>query len=92
MIDRLAADLRREFPEMTGFSPRNLESMRALADAFPDRPFVQATLAQIPRYHAITLLDRVRDPVARESYIARTVEHGWTRNVLALSSRRGSPR
>ncbi len=61
VIDRLAADLRHEFPEMKGLSPRTLEYMRALADAFPDRPFVQTTLAQIPRYHAITLLDKVRD-------------------------------
>ncbi|MEN6516759.1 MAG: DUF1016 N-terminal domain-containing protein [Methanospirillum sp.] len=84
VIDRLAADLRREFPEMKGFSPRNLKYMRALVDAFPDRPFVQAVLAQIPWYHAITLLDKVRDPGAREYYIHKTIEHGWTRNVLAL--------
>ena len=34
VTDRLAADLRREFPEMTGFSPRNLKYMRAFAEAF----------------------------------------------------------
>ncbi len=28
VIDRLSADLRREFPEMSGFSPRNLKYMR----------------------------------------------------------------
>ncbi len=69
---------------MKGFSPRNLKYMRALADAFPDRAFVQGSLAQIPWYHAITLLDKVRDPTARMYYIAKTVEHGWTQNVLAL--------
>ena len=31
VIDRLAADLRREFPEMKGFSPRNLKYMRRFA-------------------------------------------------------------
>ena len=31
VIDRLRQDLRREFPEITGFSPRNLKYMRALA-------------------------------------------------------------
>ena len=30
MIDRLSVDLCREFPEMKGFSPRNLKYMRAL--------------------------------------------------------------
>ena len=36
VIDRLAADLRRDFPEMTGLSPRNLKYMRAFAEAFPN--------------------------------------------------------
>jgi len=40
VIDRLAADLRRAFPEMSGFSPRNLKYMRAFAEAWPDGQFV----------------------------------------------------
>jgi len=35
VIDRLAADLRREFPDMTGFSRSNLKYMRAFAEAWP---------------------------------------------------------
>lgn len=33
VIERLAQDLRREFPEMKGLSPRNLKYMRAFAEA-----------------------------------------------------------
>jgi predicted nuclease of restriction endonuclease-like (RecB) superfamily len=33
VIDKLARDLRMEFPDMKGFSPRNLKYMRALAKA-----------------------------------------------------------
>lgn len=40
-IDRLADDLRKAFPEMTGFSPRNLRYMRAFAEAWPEDEFVQ---------------------------------------------------
>jgi hypothetical protein len=47
VIDRLAADLRRAYPEMTGLSPRNLKYMRAFAQAWPDEAIVQAPLAQI---------------------------------------------
>ena len=36
VIDRLAKDLRSEFPTMQGLSPRNLKYMRALAEAWPD--------------------------------------------------------
>jgi DUF1016 N-terminal domain len=49
VIDRLAADLRRSFPEMTGLSPRNLKYMRAFGEAWPDAAIVQQAAAQIPR-------------------------------------------
>jgi len=47
VIDRLAADLRTAFPEMKGFSPRNLKYMRAFADAWQDAAVVQQTVAQL---------------------------------------------
>src|SRR6266568_7599538 len=60
VIDRLAADLRSAFPEMRGFSPRNLKYMRAFAEAWSDEPIVQAVLAQITWYHNITLLEKLK--------------------------------
>jgi len=59
VIDRLSRDLRGAFPEMKGFSPRNLKYMRAFAEAWPDIAFVQEVLAQLPWYHQIALLDKV---------------------------------
>ncbi|GHT84315.1 hypothetical protein AGMMS49960_08660 [Betaproteobacteria bacterium] len=53
IIDQLAHDLRIAFPEMKGFSPRNLKYMRAFAEAWQDAEFVQAVLAQIPWYHQL---------------------------------------
>lgn len=82
VIDRLAQDLRREFPDMKGFSARNLKYMRAFAEAYPDKEFVQEVLAQITWYHNITLLEKVKDPKERIWYIQQTIEHGWSRNVL----------
>jgi predicted nuclease of restriction endonuclease-like (RecB) superfamily len=82
VIDRLSADLRRDFPEMKGFSARNLKYMRALAEAYPDEPFVQQLVAQIPWGHNVRLLDHVKDATEREWYLQQTVQHGWSRNVL----------
>jgi predicted nuclease of restriction endonuclease-like (RecB) superfamily len=48
VIDRLSIDLRREFPEMRGFSSRNLKYMRAFAEAFPDEAIVKQLVSQIP--------------------------------------------
>ncbi len=59
VIDRLAADLHAAFPNMRGFSSRNLKYMRSLADAFPDEAFVQAVLAQITWYHNLAILEKL---------------------------------
>jgi predicted nuclease of restriction endonuclease-like (RecB) superfamily len=84
VIDRLAADLREAFPEMKGFSPRNLKYMRAFAAAWPERQIVQASLAQLTWYHQIALLEKLDSPAPRLWYAAKTLEHGWSRNILAL--------
>lgn len=60
IIDRLAADLRREFTDMKGLSPRNFKYMRAFADAYPDFIIVQQSVAQIQNTEneAFTILQR----------------------------------
>ena len=65
VIERLAHDLRTAFPDMKGFSPRNLKYMRAFAEAWPDAEFVQAVLAQLPWYHQLALLDKLNSPDSR---------------------------
>lgn len=82
VIVRLSTDLSREFPEMKGFSQRNLKYMRAFAEAYPDARFVQQAVAQIPWGHNVRILDYVKVPREREWYIRKTIEHGWSRNVL----------
>jgi len=84
VIDRLSTDLREAFPEMKGFSPRNLKYMRAFAAAWPDRQIVQASLAQLSWYHHLALLEKLDRPEPRLWYAAKALEHGWSRNILAL--------
>jgi predicted nuclease of restriction endonuclease-like (RecB) superfamily len=82
VIERLATDLRRSFPDMTGLSPRNLKYMRAFAAAWPEEPIVQQLVAQIPWGHNVRLLDYLKSRPEREWYIKKTIESGWSRNVL----------
>jgi predicted nuclease of restriction endonuclease-like (RecB) superfamily len=82
IVDRLAADLRQEFPQIAGFSPRNLKYMRAFAEAWPDEQIVQAPLAQITWYHNIALIEKLKETEQRLWYARQTVENGWSRNVL----------
>ncbi len=83
-IDRLSRDLRAAFPDMRGFSPRNLKYMRAFAEAWPDEAIVQGPLAQLTWYHNIAILEKVAAPEQRLWYAAKTAEHGWSRDVLVL--------
>jgi predicted nuclease of restriction endonuclease-like (RecB) superfamily len=96
VIDRLAADLRRAFPEMTGISARNLKYMRAFAEAWPHEEFVQQVVAQLPWGHNTHLLDTIKSPAEREWYARQAIQNGWSRNVFAhqiesgLFARQGS--
>lgn len=84
VIDRLAHDLRTAFPDMKGFSPRNLKYMRAFAQAWPDAEFVQQAAAQLPWFHLCTLIDKLKTRQERDWYLARAIEHQWSRNVLEM--------
>jgi predicted nuclease of restriction endonuclease-like (RecB) superfamily len=84
IIDRLSADLGAAYPDMRGFSPRNLKYMRAFAAAWPDREFVQRTVAQIQWRQNLVLLERLDDVEARVWYARRALEQGWSRDLLAL--------
>jgi predicted nuclease of restriction endonuclease-like (RecB) superfamily len=55
VIERLARDLRAEFPEMQGLSPRNLGYMKAFAEAWPDEAILQQLAAKLPWGHDVTV-------------------------------------
>lgn len=84
VIDRLAYDLKTAFPEMNGFSARNLKYMRKFAEAWPERNFVQQTVAQIPWGSNLTLLEKLKDSETRAWYAQKTLENGWSRDLLAV--------
>jgi predicted nuclease of restriction endonuclease-like (RecB) superfamily len=83
VIDRLGSDLQSRFPGVEGFSPRNLKYMRSLAEAWPDPQIVPQRVALLPWGHLRLLLDRVKEPEARQWYLQAALEHGWSRDVLA---------
>ena len=83
IIDRLSKDLRDAFPEMSGFSARNIKYMRKFAQTY-DFEFVQQVVAQIPWGSNIVLIEKLSDNSSREWYAQKTIEHGWSRAVLEL--------
>ncbi len=84
VIDRMAQDLKEAFPEMTGFSPRNIKYMRKFAQSWQSFPIVQQVITQIPWRSNIVLLDKLDDEQSRIWYAQKTLEHGWSSSVLEL--------
>ena len=65
VIDRLSSDLRAEFPDMKGLSSSNLKYMRFFASECPDRQIGQQSADQLPWFHIVTLITKLRDPMLR---------------------------
>lgn len=82
VIQRLAEDLKREFPDVKGLSRTNLLYMRAFASAWPNKQFVHQLGGQIPWRHNCAILDKVKDPQERQWYMQQTIENGWSRSIL----------
>ena len=82
VIDRLATDLRTEFPGMRGFSRSNLEYMRRFAAAVGEESFPQQLVGELAWGHVTVLLDRVKEPAERRFYAERAATEGWSRAVL----------
>ena len=79
LIERLAADLRASFPGALGLSRRNLQYMRAFAEAWPEE--VQQAGARLPWSHIVVLLDRL-DDTRCGSGTTRDAAEGWSRAVV----------
>lgn len=82
VIDRMAKDLKDAFPDMSGFSPRNIKYMRKFAECWPDFDIVQQVVAQIPWRTNLKLLDKLNTAEERIWYAHKTIENGWSSSVL----------
>ena len=89
VIDRMAKDLRDAFPDMSGFSPRNIKYMRKFAECWPDFEIVQRVVAQIPWRSNISLMDKLLDEESRIWYAYKTIENGWSKSVLDMQIESG---
>lgn len=84
VIDQLSKDLQAAFPNMKGFSSRNLKYMRKFAEEYPEIQFVQQVIAQLPWSHIITILTLVKDTNNQVFYMKKSIEYGWSRNILNM--------
>ena len=82
-IDNLSIDLKREFPDIQGFSSRNLRNMRNFYKEYPDMEILQTLSAKLPWSHNVLLISKVKDMEIRKWYMKETIKNGWSHDVLA---------
>lgn len=97
VINQLSKDLQKDFLEMKGFSPRNLGYMKKFAETYNNIEFLQQVVAKLPWGQNIVLLDKISSDNERIWYAEKTIQNGWSRNVLVhqieskLYERQGMP-
>ena len=81
-IENLARDIKLDFPGAKGYSVRNLRYMKKFAELFDDPKNLQVPLADLTWYHHQALMDKTSNTAHYLWYVSKTVENGWSRNIL----------
>ena len=89
VIDRISHDIKVAFPDMSGFSPRNIKNMRRFAAEWPDYEIVQQVVAQLPWRTNLVLLEKLDLIEERLWYARKVIENGWSSNVLSMQIESG---
>lgn len=83
-IEEVSRELKLEFPNMSGFSVRNLKYMKKFYLEYKDYELVQQTVAQVPWGHNIVLMTKIEDINVRKIYAEATIQNGWGRDMLVM--------
>lgn len=83
-IESLSTTMRIEFPNIKGFSVRNIKNMKKFYLELSSNEKVQMASAQIPWSHNMVILDKVKDTDERLWYIEKCIENGWSVDVLEI--------
>lgn len=95
VIPLLSVEFANAFPDMKGWSLRNLRYMKSFALAWPELggmlsgapdiesvAILQQPAAKLPWFHICVLLDKLKNVDERNFYARQAVENGWSRNIL----------
>lgn len=93
-LNQLSQDLSSTFPDMKGFSKRNLELIRKWYRFWSDSTLIAKQLAtqtesvhiipifQIPWWHNIVIITKIQNSDKALFYVNKTIQNNWSRSVL----------
>lgn len=82
IVEVLAKEIKKDFPDVQGFSSRNLWNMRNFYIEYKDNEILQPLVAEISWTKNIIIIEKCKEPLEREFYIKMTKKYGWTKDVL----------
>lgn len=82
VVERLSRDLKKDFPNNTGYSPQNLWLMRQIYLEYRGDQILQQLVGELPWGQNLMILQKIKDRGARAYYLEATKEMGWSRATL----------
>lgn len=85
LIEQIAIELKLEFPDMKGFSRRNLYAINQWYQFYSAKyQFVPQPVAQLPWGHNRLIIIKIKDIDQAEFYCKETIRNGWDRDTLEV--------
>lgn len=86
VLEQLSTDLKLSFPDINGFSRRNLYAIRQWYLFYSNvSEFVPQAVAQIPWGHNRLIISKIKSTNEALFYCNATAENGWSREQLEIS-------
>lgn len=82
-VKEVSPELKLAFPNMKGFSERNIRSMRLFYEEYCDNEKWQQLVAKLPWGHNLLLISKLKDRDIRKIYAKASIKNGWGRTMLA---------
>lgn len=86
---QISIELKLTFPNMKGFSERNIRAMRLFYEEYKDDEKWQQLVAKLPWGHNLLLIEKIKDKNLRKIYANATLKNSWSRNVLSMQIEKG---
>ena len=83
-IKNISMELKLEYPNMKGFSERNLKYMKKFYLEYKDNQNMQRSVAQLPWRHNIVIMNKIKDMKTRQIYVDAIIKNGWSKDILEL--------
>jgi len=82
VVEKLSADLQKEFPAVKGFSSQNLWYMRMFYLEYHDNSFLQPMAGEISWTKNVIILEKCKGPEEKEFYLSNVRKFNWSKQFL----------